>query len=185
LVRAGFIVGVLVVGMAIVWFGFRAALGTPTPFFVVSSGSMVPTLYEGDIIVVQDGGSFAAVREGDIIVFRDPVGRATELCYFVVYCTREPRVIVHRVVAVEYRGGQVFATKGDHNAAPDSWRVTEEMYIGRVVQAIPRLGYVTTWLQPPLNYILIGAILVTIFLSEFYAKDQRKQRSEPVAREIS
>lgn len=162
LLKAATYVGILVVGMAVVWFGFRIALGTQTPFFVVSSRSMLPTLQIGDIIVVQDGGTFQTLRVGDIIVFERPG-------------THEI-VIVHRIYRVnEVDGERRIETKGDNNPSPDSWVVKEADYIGKVVFTIPQLGYLTTWLTPPLNYVIIAAILAVIFLTELYSKEKRNE----------
>lgn len=164
LLKAAAYVGILVVGMAVVWFGFRVALGTQTPFFVVSSRSMLPTLQIGDIIVVQDGGTFPSLRVNDIIVFERPG-------------TREI-VVVHRVYRItQVNGEQRIETKGDNNPSPDAWVVREADFIGKVVFAVPQLGYLTTWLTPPLNYVIIAAILAVIFLTELYSKEERKEKA--------
>lgn len=152
--------------MAIVWFGFRAALGTSTPFFVVSSRSMVPTLEIGDILVIQDGATFSDLKRGDLIVFYRPLIRDL--------------IIVHRVVAITDAGGErLVTTKGDANTAPDARPVREADYIGRVIFTLPRVGYLTTWLAPPVNYLLIAVILAIIFLSEAYSKPPAPQPPEP------
>ena len=70
--RALTTVAILLVGMGVTWVGFRMALGTPTPFFVVSSGSMVPALNVGDVIITKNGASFRDVDVDDTIVFYRP-----------------------------------------------------------------------------------------------------------------
>ncbi|MGI0093646.1 MAG: signal peptidase I, partial [Nitrosotalea sp.] len=35
---------IVVIGIAIIWIGLRVAFGTENPFYVVSSGSMIPNL---------------------------------------------------------------------------------------------------------------------------------------------
>ena len=46
---------IVVIGVAIVWLGIRFVFDTSNPFYVVSSGSMVPVLNVNDILVVRDG----------------------------------------------------------------------------------------------------------------------------------
>ena len=43
---------IVVIGITIIWVGLRVAFGTENPFYVVSSGSMVPNLNVFDVIVV-------------------------------------------------------------------------------------------------------------------------------------
>ena len=49
---------IVVIGIAIIWVGLRVAFGTENPFYVVSSGSMVPNLNVFDVIVVNGNISF-------------------------------------------------------------------------------------------------------------------------------
>ena len=151
-VKATVYVGVLILVLACFWFGERVAFGTPTPTFVVSSRSMVPTLHVGDVILVQDGGTFKDIGVGDIIVFKSPLDPDT--------------VIVHRVLKIiTDESGRGVITKGDNNPNPDSWIVREEHYIGRVILTLPQIGKVTFFLSPPINYILILIILAVLFIS--------------------
>ena len=46
---------IVVIGVAIIWLGLRFVFDTGNPFYVVSSGSMVPNLNVNDILVVRDG----------------------------------------------------------------------------------------------------------------------------------
>ena len=50
MVKDAIIVGI---GVAIIWGSLMAVFGTQNPFYVVSSGSMVPALQVYDIIVVR------------------------------------------------------------------------------------------------------------------------------------
>ena len=63
---------IVAVGVAIIWGSLMAIFGTQNPFYVVSSGSMIPALQVYDIIVVQGNDPFEQVKEGDIIVFDRP-----------------------------------------------------------------------------------------------------------------
>ena len=155
--RAAAYVSVTVFLVLIFWAGLTFALGTQNPAYVVSSGSMIPTLNVGDIIVVKDKGSFQTLRVGDIIVFQSPMG--------------DGRIIVHRIYSkTTDQYGVAIYTKGDNNPAPDSWVVRESHYIGKVIFTLPYLGKVTSIIQPPLNYILICFFIVLIFVLELKRK---------------
>ncbi|HSF28179.1 MAG TPA: signal peptidase I, partial [Nitrosopumilaceae archaeon] len=94
---------IVVIGVAIIWFGLRIAFGTDNPFYVVSSGSMVPNLNIFDVLVVQGNDPFDKIQKGDIIVFNRPSGH--------------DRVIVHRVAEILDEDPYVVRTKGDANPA--------------------------------------------------------------------
>ena len=96
-------VAIVAVGVLIFWFGLQLVFGTANPFYVVSSGSMVPELNVYDILVVQANDPFESVRLGDIIVFDRPSG--------------SERVIVHRVVSIIDEDPYTLRTKGDANPA--------------------------------------------------------------------
>ncbi|NHV97248.1 MAG: signal peptidase I [Thaumarchaeota archaeon] len=155
--RAAAYVSITVFLVLIFWAGLTFALGTSSPAYVVSSGSMIPTLNVGDIIVVKDKDSFKSLQVGDIIVFHSPAG--------------DGRVIVHRIYSMNIdQYGVAIYTKGDNNPAPDGWVVRESHYIGKVVFTLPYLGRITSIIQPPLNYILILFFIVLIFVVELKRK---------------
>ena len=55
--------------VAVIWIGITAYFGAQNPFYVVSSGSMIPALQVYDVIVVEGNTSFQDVEKDDIIVF--------------------------------------------------------------------------------------------------------------------
>ena len=154
---------VTIIGVAIIWFGIRYAFGSNNPFYVVASESMVPKLNVGDLLMVKhtDAGSYSfnGLNIGDIIVFRSP-GVTNE---------GEHRIIVHRVaeIVTDNKGNEIVRTKGDAN--PSSipfldYPIREKNYIGKVEYIIPRVGLITRIISPPVNYIIIAAIIVIMFL---------------------
>jgi len=155
--RALAYVSITIFLVLIFWASLTFALGTSSPAYVVSSGSMIPTLNVGDIIIVKDKDSFQTLQVGDIIVFHSPA--------------LDGRVIVHRIysIATDQYGVAIY-TKGDNNYAPDAWVVRESHYIGKVIFTLPYLGKVTSIIQPPLNYILILFFIVLIFVAELKRK---------------
>jgi len=153
---------IVVIGVLIIWMGLRVVFGTENPFYVVSSGSMIPELQVFDVLVVQGNDPFESVKIGDIIVFHRPEG--------------QDRVIVHRVAAILNEDPYTIRTKGDANPASipgTDFPITEKEYIGKVAYVIPQVGYVTRVLTPPINYIII-AIIITIMIG----KQLRKTKKE-------
>ena len=153
---------IVVIGVAIIWFGLRIAFGTDNPFYVVSSGSMEPKLNVFDVLIVQGNDPFDKIQKGDIIVFNRPSGH--------------DRVIVHRVAEILDKDPYVVRTKGDANPASipgTDFPITKDEYIGKVAYVIPQIGYVTRILTPPINYIII-AVIIGIMIYKQYGKSKTK-----------
>ena len=58
---------IIVIALAVIWIGLQVIFGTANPFYVVSSGSMIPTLEVYDIIIVEGNTPFQHIQKGDII----------------------------------------------------------------------------------------------------------------------
>ena len=148
---------IVVVGIAIIFIGFNIAFGTENPFYVVSSGSMIPTINIYDVILVQKNIPFDNIKVGDIIAFNNP--------------SAHNEVIVHRVAQILNQNPLEIRTKGDANS--DSipgidLPITKDGYVGKVAYVIPQIGFVTQILSPPINYFTIAAILGIIAVKTFY-----------------
>ncbi|HZA62296.1 MAG TPA: signal peptidase I, partial [Nitrososphaeraceae archaeon] len=164
-------IAIVAIGVAIVWLAIRVVFDTANPFYIVSSGSMMPSLKVDDVLIVRDGGSFESLKIGDIIVFHRPMGG--------------DRVIVHRVadirdITIDSQEERVIRTQGDAN--PSSipgvdFPITENEYIGKVAFVIPGIGLITRAISPPVNYIIIAAILALLLFSHL----KRKKDAEPSA----
>ncbi len=154
---------IVVVGVLIIWFGLKMVTGTDNPFYVVSSGSMVPVLEVYDVLIVDGKISFEEIEVGDIIVFNRPSGN--------------DRVIVHRVAAVIDEDPFTIRTKGDANPASipgTDFPITEEEYIGKVWYSVSQVGYITRIMQPPVNYIII-AIIIGIMIFKQLSKSKKEK----------
>jgi signal peptidase len=164
---------IVVIGVAIIWLGLRFVFDTGNPFYVVSSGSMVPNLNVNDILVVRDADSFKNLKVGDIIVFNRPDGA--------------DRVIVHRVaeIYVSPDGDQrIIRTKGDANdgSIPGTdFPIGEGDYIGKVAYVIPGVGVITKVLSPPVNYIIIAAIVALMVVTQVSRRknNNKNNQSQP------
>ena len=170
---------IIVVIIAVIWIGLQVIFGTSNPFYVVSSGSMIPTLEVYDVIVVEGNTSFQDINKGDIIVFFSPAK----------YELGEERVIVHRVDSIMSEDPRIIQTKGDNN--PRSMKnvdypITKEIYLGKVEHVIPQVGYITQILQPPINYIIIAIIIGVMIAKQVYNKKKTtvfQNTEEPEANE--
>ena len=162
----------------------RLTLGEFNPVYVVVSGSMIPTLLVGDVVVTQNDGhgiggssqsSFDQLKTGDIIVFKAPEDFDEQ---------GNPRTIVHRVIFVGLdprSKEQVVVTKGDNN--PASYRgldypILKSNYIGKVIIVIPKLGLIIQLLKPPVNYILI-AIIIGVFIAYHFKRERKDDNTVP------
>ena len=159
---------IIVVAIAVIWLGLQAVFGTSNPFYVVSSGSMIPALEVYDVIVVEGNTPFEDIEKGDIIVFYSPK----------LYEQGKERVIVHRVsLDMSTDEQKIVRTKGDANPssiAGTDYPITEKEYIGQVEYVIPQVGYITQILQPPINYIIIAVIIGVMVVKHFAGKEKKK-----------
>ena len=157
------------------WFVVKVYFKTNNPIYVVTSGSMSPNINVNDLIIIRGDKEFDSLEVGDVIIYFKP-NTPHE-------CISEIRnCIVHRVNKVITDDGQKeLITKGDNNKFADQWTITESDYIGYVILVIPKIGIVTRILAPlstpPVNYIIIGIILLSIFLIEVKNSKSLKRKN--------
>ena len=165
---------IVIVAIAVIWIGLQIVFGTSNPFYVVSSGSMIPTLEIYDVIVVEGNTPFEDIQKSDIIVFYSPVAYEKHLKG---ENWGEERVIVHRVNEIMSDDPKTIQTKGDANPRPMKnvdYPITEKVYLGKVEYIIPQVGYITQILQPPINYIIIAVIIGVMIVKQLYNKKNRE-----------
>ena len=116
----------------LIYQGLAIAFGTPVPMVSVASDSMVPRLHRGDLVVAIRPEN---LKVGDIIIYE-------------ANCPALPHEdIIHRIVRIE---NNTYVTKGDHNLVEDPCPVKPEQIKGKVVFAVPLLG----WPRLGLNYLV-------------------------------
>ena len=155
------------VGVLTIWIGLQVVFGTENPFYVVSSGSMIPELQVYDVLVIRGNIPFQQIDVGDVIVFNRPADH--------------DRVIVHRVVAIIDEDPRTIRTKGDANPASipgTDFPITEEEYIGKVVYTLPQVGYVTQLLKPPINYVIIAIVIGVMIVKQITKKKKETKLSD-------
>jgi len=157
-------IAIIVIGVVLIWFAVKVVFNVDNPFYVVSSGSMIPVLNVGDILIVKDGNTFNSLKVGDIIVFNRPQGG--------------DRVIVHRIIEVTDRFGEkIIVTKGDANDGiipGTDFPIREKDYIGSVAYTVPKVGLVLKYLNPPVNYIIIAGIIGILIYTNMKKKNEEK-----------
>jgi signal peptidase I len=162
---------IVVIAIAIMYVGIRIAFGTFNPFYIVASGSMIPTLNISDFVIINHNIPFSNLKVGDIIVFKSPGS---------LIPNEQHETIVHRIVHISTGiEGRVITTKGDANDGSIpyiDYPLREQNYVGKVVYVIPKLGLITKMLSPPTNYyIIIGVIMITVvYYSRIGRREQHK-----------
>jgi signal peptidase I len=111
--------------VGIVWFATGVL---PVKPYLVPSGSMVPVINPGDVVLTVPVQP-SVIKVGDIIEYRNK---------------QENINIVHRVIAI---GGSTqnlsFIFKGDANDSPDANAVSPQQIMGRVVVIVPKIGWIS------------------------------------------
>jgi len=121
-------------------------------FFVIASGSMGQALPAGSVAISKPENQYFI---GDIIAFRNKDYNVT-----------------HRIVSV-LDTGAIFRTKGDSNPIPDSYLVSKDQIIGKVVVTIPYLGYAIFFLKTKQGLLVLGLAIVS-YLIIFNSKKRFK-----------
>jgi len=147
-----------------------SALGA-SPVYVVVSGSMIPTLEIGDLVIAQSV-PYSSIHVGQVIIYARPDSLGG--------CAGEN--IVHRVVAITSQG---LITQGDNrktNPNPDEpydWPPVPAACVkGVVVLAVPYLGLISMLVPYPWNYALVGMILIFVFLSELRPSGKGREEGD-------
>ncbi|TDI36182.1 MAG: signal peptidase I [Acidobacteria bacterium] len=118
----------------------------------ITSGSMIPTLRIGDVVIAVDHGG-ADIAPGTIVVYEDP---------------RKHDLVTHRVVSVNPDGSYI--TKGDVNGAPDPEPIPAANIKGTAQWIVPFVGLLRVWAaqgQWTLLVVTIAAIAVALWMSRF------------------
>jgi signal peptidase len=142
------------------WNGLKIALNTENPILVVVSGSMVPTLNVGDLIIIK-GEPSEVLSVGTIIVFHSPADYDT--------------LIVHRIVdKMKHDDDYAFKTKGDFNYYEDNWIVPSKYIVGAYIGKIPYIGIAIMKLKEPAGMGFIMFLIFVMIVLELF-EDRKKK----------
>ncbi len=155
LLKTIILIGVVYASAFGVLLGMQFALGTEYPLVQVKGESMIPTFYDGEILIVKGVANKSVIRIHDIIVFHNP--------------NHWDILIVHRVVEIRSSNDDLFfRTKGDNNIPIDYWQVREEHIAGMVLQKIPVIGDVVSIIQTPLGMGILFSLIIIIIIVDFF-----------------
>lgn len=133
--------------------------------YSVVSGSMEPAFSTGDLIYVKEV-DVNTIQVGDPITF---------------VLNEDLVIATHRVVDIDAQN-QYFYTKGDSNENIDASPVHFNNVIGIPHFSIPKLGYLSDFVQnPPGAYITFGVgmvLILLVFLPEMFGKKKQKKDEE-------
>ncbi len=119
-----------------------SGLGT----FIVTGGSMEPSIHQGSLVLVQPV-SPSEVTVGDVITFQ-----------------HYDQTTTHRVISIAPgEQGLIFATKGDANIVADPEDKTFPSQVGIVRTALPIAGYVAASMQAYWRLLLTLIAAITFF----------------------
>ena len=101
--------------------------------YLVTSGSMVPAMSPGDVIVVDPAAPGEGFNPPTTITFRDPARG----------------LVTHRIIKTEQapNGELRYTTKGDANPSPESGTVPQSALVGSVRYVVRDVGMPLQWAQ--------------------------------------
>lgn len=119
----GWIITILA-SIGIVWFAVGVFPIYPS---VIATGSMIPMIQPGDVILVDKKVDALQLSKGQVIQFR-----------------RDNILISHRIVEVTEKDGvKGYKTQGDNNSGPDTELVKPEDVKGEIIKVVPKVGWPT------------------------------------------
>ena len=192
-VQTAILVIILLGGVFGFWFVIRAVQRTEYPLLAVASGSMVPNLNVGDLILVQGLSDYSEINvgpppNGTMIVFHRPDHSSGG--GFMFYVGDE--LIVHRARAKVYENGTwYFTTQGDANSGSAWWetKFPESLIVGKVVGVVPWIGNVPLFMRTTQGIIFIFFLFIVILLIEYipeiFKKTETKRQGVHASRESS
>jgi signal peptidase len=159
IIQVGFFLAIILIALLIV--SQKFSLGGHK-FLIVQTGSMKPSIPAGSLVFVSPikevvspvGENTKDLRVGDVITYKNQ---------------KNPNLFVtHRVKSIAKENGQILIeTKGDANNAADVEKVRFENVVGKVLLAIPFLGFPVAFARTIPGYVLMIIIpALAIILSE-------------------
>jgi signal peptidase len=154
--------------LVLVFLGLLPRLGWYRPMTVLS-GSMEPSFYPGDLVIVRPKAT-RDVKVGDVITYNVPVG--------------DHHVESHRIVDIlsNTDGKLVFRTQGDANNAVDPWTaVVETPKVWTVAFPLRWFGWPIHWLRDPLVHriAIFGGTGIAVLLKLISIWRPRRHREQP------
>ena len=139
--------------LVLVMMGFRP--------LVIRSGSMVPTLGVGDVVLAEQ------VRAGDVAV-------GDVVTHFQSAHTGDS--LTHRVRSISSTPeGLLIETRGDANPASEQWTIDPDAMVGRMWWSIPWIGAPSTALRTSVGQFAVSmAVVALIAVAVLRARPERR-----------
>lgn len=139
--------------------------------FTVISGSMEPTYSVGDLLYVKEVDP-NTIKVGDSITF---------------LLNEHKDIATHRVVRIDAKNQHLY-TKGDANKDEDDKPVHFKNVVGVPKFSLPKLGYVSDFVQnPPGTYYTIGlgvVLIIIVFVPGMFSKKKKDEDAEQAEAEM-
>jgi signal peptidase I len=152
----------LLLGIVLLFFVPVLPIDNNIAIKIVESGSMEPAITTGSIVVIRPAASYAI---NDVITFESASAEVPT---------------THRIIATgEENGVRTFSTKGDANEEADTQSVYEDAVLGKVILAVPYVGFVLDFARQPLGFsllIVLPALLIILGEIEKIWKEVRARR---------
>ena len=129
--------------------------------YIVRTGSMVPTIDPGSLIVVKKTNP-KDLKKGDIVTFKG---------------AQTGNLFTHRIYKVEDGKELKFITKGDANETIDPMKSTPNKIVGKLVVSIPYVGIVINFVQqnwPLVILLILGTLILITLLKKFFTIDKNE-----------
>jgi len=164
-------VGLVVAIVGGTWVGLVYSLGTYNPIMVVQGNSMIPTLNNGDLVIVKGVSASQLIDnyhqgDRDIIVF---------------YSSQYGKYTVHRVNDTLYdKTGEFvgFITKGDNNYMADPGVVKSDSLVGKVISHIPYLGLIISFVRSVTGIFLVSLAIVVLAIWSFVEEINKRAKDK-------
>lgn len=124
--------------------------------YIVLTGSMIPTFYPGDIVMVHKQDVYI---EGDILTCS----------------TGTDSYVTHKLIHITESG--YYVTKGEANDSPDGERDPSTV-IGKVTYIIPKLGTVYDFVRD--NWMLVLSMISVMIALGYLVKEELNMWKYPV-----
>lgn len=143
------LVALLVIGVFIV--GSLLPIKNNYKILSVMSGSMEPAIKTGSVVIIFPRNSYSA---GEIITFKQ-------------FKENKDVFTTHRLASIEEKdGNKIFKTKGDANEEGDFEPIEPGSVVGKVVLAVPYLGYAISSIKSLPGLLLIIVVPAVIIIYE-------------------
>ena len=137
------------------------------PALAIANQAMTPAIKQGDLAIIQ-GVDKRTLKPGQVIAIK--LTAPEEARYGL------PGEIVRRIVKISRSNNtELFLTKGDGNPANDPFSVTPSAISGRVIGAIPLLGYPILFFSSKqgIFFLLATAFILLIYYILGFLEDRR------------